>query len=145
MSWFSKNILHPAVNALAALSANPVVQNNPDVHAAVAQAKQSATVVASTATEAAHQVAASAAANVDPVLGAVGDGLTAVVDAYLMNLGLPGELETPVVNAFIAMGRQYVQAYVDGLFTQALGIHHDAVSAKAAAPATAPAPEHPAA
>lgn len=120
MSWFTKYVEHPAMNALAQLESNPVIANNPDAASAVAQAKASATTVASTTTAAAGTVMASIEAQADPAVNALGAGLQAVVDAYLLaTLGPVGAATAGLANTVIALGEDKAHSLLAALFGHA--------------------------
>lgn len=141
MSWFIDRVEHPALAALASILNHPAVQSNPGLKAAVIEAKAASTTIAGTVTSAAQQVSATAQAEADPILGALGTGLEAVVDAYLMNTLGPvgGGISAQVANAVIALGEVQVHNLVAALFAHARWAHADAAAQAATIPAPAPA------
>jgi hypothetical protein len=129
VSWFSKQVLHPAINALAGLSHNPTVQSSPSLIAAVAQARDAATQVATSTSGAAHAIAAEALASTDPILSNLGNGLKDLLDAYLTSLGPPGQLSKPVVDQLLVLVGHFAHTQLDALLAQAGWAHADAVIA----------------
>lgn len=133
MSWFTSYVQHPALAALAGLVAHPAIAGNPEAVAAVSEAKAAGTAIASATNAAASQVAATAEAQVDPIVGALGKGAESLVDAYLIaTLGSVGVVAVPLANGIIVMGEQWLHTHIAALFAHAKTAH--ALAAAEAAP-----------
>jgi hypothetical protein len=121
MSWFSKNISHPFVAALAALANHPAIVSNPDAAKAVADAKSGAEALASSAISTASRIVADAQVAADPAIQALGTGLMAAVDGYLTSaLGPIGAtIVAPAANTLIALGEEKAHELITALFAHA--------------------------
>lgn len=114
----TKFIEHPALTALSALAANPVVQANPDFASAVQQARNDATVIASTVTAGAHTVASQVQADVDPILKTLNAGVQDALDAALIAyLGPVGTALTPAANTALVLLEDKLHNLVASLFS----------------------------
>lgn len=118
MSWFTKDVEHPALTALALLVSAPAIQSNPDALAAVQAAQTSATTVASTVTSAASTIAAQIQADADPIVSDMAAGLTAALDTALTAyLGPVGTALTPAANTGLALLEDKAHALLTALFS----------------------------
>jgi hypothetical protein len=117
MSWFTKDIEHPALTALLALVNAPAIQSNPDAAAAVAQARTDATTVAATVTSAASTIAAQVTADADPIVKDLAAGLQSALDAALVAyLGPVGTALTPAANTGLALLEDKAHTLLTALF-----------------------------
>ena len=120
MSWFTQYIEHPFVAAVAKIEAAPAIANNPEAAQAVATIKAEATTIATTTSTASSSVVAAVEASADPSINALGSGLQAAVDAYLLSaLGPVGAALTPAANALFALGEDKAHALLTALFAHA--------------------------
>lgn len=122
MSWFTKYVEHPFVAALSSLQANPAITGNPEAAAAVQSAKDTATTIATATNSAAAIIVSDAQAASDPAICALGTGLEAAVDAYLLAaIGVnPLEgLAASAAHTLIALGEGKAHDLVTALFAHA--------------------------
>jgi hypothetical protein len=118
MSWFTKDIEHPALTALMALVSAPAIQNNPEAAAAVQQAKADATAVAGMVTSAASTIAAQVTADADPIVKDLAAGLQTALDAALVAyLGPVGTALTPAANTGLALLEDKAHTLLTALFS----------------------------
>lgn len=120
MSWFTTYIEHPFINAFAQLQNAPAIVNNPAAAAAVADLKAQATSVATAVDNTAAATVSAASAVANPAVDALGSGIQAAVDAYLMAaLGPIGAPAAQAANTIIALGENYAHTWVANLFSHA--------------------------
>lgn len=118
MSWFTKDIEHPALTALLTLVSAPAIQSNPEALAAVQTATDSATAIASTVTSAASTIAAQVQADADPIVHDLALGLQTALDAALVAyLGPVGTALTPAANTGVALLEDKAHTLLTALFS----------------------------
>ena len=117
MSWFTQDIEHPAIAALAALINHPAIQASPDAAAAVTQLRADATDIASTVTASANTIGSQVQADADPIIkdlaAAVRTALDTALTAYL---GPVGTALTPAANSGLALLEDKLHTLVAALF-----------------------------
>lgn len=119
MSWFTEEVEHPALNALAALLLHPAVANNPELQAVVQQAQTDATNIAATTTTAAQTISSQIQADVDPIVSGLNQGIITALDAALVAyLGPVGTALTPAANMGLALLEEKAHNLIASLFHQ---------------------------